>query len=286
MNRVDSDCNHVDAGTAPRRNPHRAHPNSRWLLHIVCCAVLSFALSDRAMGEDEVEELLQELFLGESVYPQEAGEIQFSSGFFSTRVNRNDFEIPLLFEYGLTDRLQIGAEVPIGFLHSGDQEANGLGNAELEVYWNVLNNPRSRWAAGVGFALGLPAPSSEVGEEALIYEPFFVAYREFDSLAVNFSAGLEIEDPTEMAEETEIGGELAVALIRRWEPFALLMESSVEIEADETSTRLAPAVYWQPLHANWELGVSVPVGFHEGTTDVGVFILFTLEFGGADDGEY
>lgn len=268
---------------APRnvwQTPHlRSHAAKMHCLRaVIACVVFASVMSDSVSAQEEhesVEQIFQELFLGESVYPQEARELQFTTGFLFAHERQHDSRIPVLIEYGLTDRLQIGIEVPIDFLGADD----GVGNIELEGYWNLLNDRRSGWAAGIGLGLGLPTATPEVGEEELIYEPFFIVYRELDSLAINFSAGLEIED------SSEITGELAVALIKRWKPFVLILETGLEIEPDETSLRLAPAIYWQPPCANWELGVSVPVGLNADTPDIGVFVLFTIEFGGTDDDE-
>lgn len=254
-------------------------------LTLLGCSVLVCCLSSVSLAqEDTVEELLQELFLGESVYPQEAGELQFTTGFLWADKGADDFRIPMLLEYGLTDRLQIGVETPFDFLRTGSDDAEGLGNVELEVYWNVLNNPPSGWAGGVGFGLGLPTATSDVGEDALAYEPFFVLYRTFDCLAVNFSAALEIEDPLKAGEDTEVGAELAAAFIKpsRKSPLVYLFEAGAEIESDETAVRLAPGAYWQPPDANWEVGVSLPIGVTEAASDFGAFVLFTLEFGNED----
>ncbi|MCG8451538.1 MAG: hypothetical protein MI725_18380 [Pirellulales bacterium] len=234
---------------------------------------------------DGVEEFFQELFLGESVYPQEAGELQFTTGFFWAEQGADDFRIPVVLEYGLTDWFQVGVEMPVDFLRTGSNSGEGLGNVELEAYWSVVNDPESGWAGGVGLGLGLPTATSGVGEDALIYEPFFVLYKTWDTLAVNFSAALEIEDPREAGEDTEVEAELALALIKPLEqlPLICLFEVGAEIEEDETAVRLAPGVYWQPRGAEWELGVSLPAGVTDAAVDFGAFVFFTREFGGSEE---
>ena len=158
---------------------------------------------------------MEELFLGEIVYPQDRGEYQFTTGYLKANKGndflfgakgKDDFEIPLLFEYGLTDYVQLIAQIPIGFRRTGGADHEGVGNVELTVYHNFLNDPRSGRACGYGMSLGLPTATPWIGKEAVLYEPFFVAYRQFGSSAVNLSAGIEIEDPLPGDDEIEVGG--------------------------------------------------------------------------------
>ncbi|NQT12616.1 MAG: hypothetical protein HQ582_07705 [Planctomycetes bacterium] len=264
-------------GTEPARGQ-----TLRWAA--VCCFGIALMMSSAAEGQERaLDEFFQELFLGESVYPQESKELQFTTGFLWRHEGRHDHRLPVLLEYGITDRFQVALELPVDWVRDDDQRHGGVGNIELETYWNFLNNPSSGWAAGVGFGLGFPAATDEVGDDAYLYEPFFVAYRQVgDCAAFNVSAGLEIEDPRH-EDETEVAGEVAAALIRRCDPFVLLLEAGVEIETDETPVRLAPGVYWQPDDANWEIGVSLPIGLSSDAPDIGVFALWTVEFGGDDD---
>ncbi len=233
--------------------------------------------------DDKVDEILQELFLGETAYPQDRHELQFSTGFFRGLENEDNVRLPVLFEYGVSDHIQIGVEFPIDFNRMGGEDAEGVGNIELEVYYNFRNDLCTGWAAGFGLGLGLPSVTTDVGEEAVIYEPFFVLYRDLDTVFFNFSAGLEIEDPTEFGEETQVNGQLAVAVFRTYEPFVIILEAAVDIETDRTLSRLAPGMYWQSPGRHWEVGISLPIGLNSDTPDIGVFALFTIEFGGNND---
>ena len=258
------------------------------------CLILSNILIAKATPNDsKVEELVQEVFLGEIVYPQDQGELQFTTGYLLANKGNNflwgskgedDFQIPVLLEYGLTDRLQFGTLIPVNFLRTGQAESEGVGNVELELYYNFYNDRRSGRAYGVGFALGLPPATSEIGENALSYEPFFVAYQQFNQYALNFSASLEIEEPLgkDQERDSDVGGDLSLAVIRKYDTVTLLAEIETQIESDNTLLRLAPGLYWQPRD-NFELGVSLPIGLTNDTPDLGVFVLMTIEFGGSGE---
>lgn len=245
---------------------------------IACIALCVFARP--VSGQESVDEFFQELFLGESVYPQEAKELQLTTGFFAAHDGRNNYRLPVLIEYGLTDRFQIGVEVPIDFQHAGDKNASGAGQIEFETYWNVLNEPDSGWASGVGFALGIPSATPDVGEDSFVYEPFFVAYKQTSDVAVNVSATVEVEEQTDHREGNEIGSELAFAIMKRSEQVVFLLETGTEIESGGTQVRAAPGMYFHPPSRDWELGVSLPVGLTPDVPGIGAFVLFTREFGG------
>ena len=231
--------------------------------------------------ESNVERIVEELFLGLVVYPQERGEFQFSTGFRSAHKKTDDFRLETFIEYGITDRLQIAAEFPVDFLRAEPEKIQGLGNVELETYYNFYNNPRCGRAYGVGFVLGLPTATPEVGERAMIYESFFVAYQEFKPFYFNFFAGIDVEDSLIAEEESQVGGDIALAVFRKYDQFVLDLELGIKIEEGETPVRLAPALYWHPR--DWkdtEFAVSLPIGLTGETPNLGVLLMITKEFGG------
>ena len=241
-----------------------------------CCVAIAQA-GDEKQRETKVEEILEELFLGEVVFPQERGELQFTPGFFWSHKREDDLAIPVLLEYGITDRLQIMCELPVELA----DEAAGLGNVELGGYCNFFSDANAGRAYGAGVGLALPTATTDVGEEAVIFEPFFIAYQEVGRVSVNVFTKLEIEAPISGEEDTQIGGEIGLALFGQLGRFVPLLELGVEIEEDETAVRIAPAIVWQPRRLeNAEFGVSLPVGVTEQTPDLGVFVLMTWEFGG------
>jgi hypothetical protein len=230
---------------------------------------------ERPAESAKLDVFFQELFLGQMVYPQEKGEIQFTTGYFSAVESKHEARLPVVVEYGITDRLQVSVELPVDFKHS-EETVDGVGNIELETFWNFYNDPESGWACGVGFGLGLPPATRGAGDAAVIYEPFVAACRQWDAWGMNASAGMEVKDYRRG--ETQVEGEFAWAVYRRWQQFTPLLELSVEVEPDETPVRLAPGLYWRPRSAPAEIGVSVPIGLTRAAPDFAVFVLATFEF--------
>ena len=226
---------------------------------------------------DQVEQYLQELFLGMVVYPQEKNEIQFTLGLFNgvALPDRSMwfFEV----EYGITDRLQIALELPFE-LTQEESLLNGMRNFGAELYYNFYSNRSTGAAYGVGFELGFPV-DAEAGESRnWVYEPFFVAYRDFGKCAMNFSATLEIEDPIEQDEKTETACELAAALFRPIGKFVPIIEIDIEVAPDATPVRLAPGLYWHPCEKFLDLAISCPIGLNHDAPDIGLFLMAIVEF--------
>ncbi|RMF94093.1 MAG: hypothetical protein D6741_12955 [Planctomycetota bacterium] len=250
------------------------------LVVVVAIAATGKVFAEHPHGRT-IEPILQDLFLGESVYPQERGEWQVTTGFLWAEKREHDFEIPTLIEYGITDRLQFGVEVPTTFLRNGPDDYEGVGNIELDTYYNFWNDPCSRTAYGMGFTIGLPEATPHVGKDAVLYEPYFVAYGENDLFATNVYTAIEIEDPLDEHEDTTVGAQFDVACFTEIGSFVPLFELGVELEENgETPVRLAPGIYWKPeAWPETEFGVSLPIGLNEEAADLGVFVLLTWEFG-------
>jgi hypothetical protein len=227
--------------------------------------------------QDKIEVLFQELFLGEVVFPQDKGELQVSAGLWHGLDARRDSTLPLIVQYGITDRLEVGAWIPVDFRRTYGA-ANGLGNIELDGYWNVLNDPRTGWASGVGFGLGLPNATSQVGDRALSYQPFWVLCRERNEAGFNLSAAVDVKDPLDGQERNDVTGNLDFALFKKFGRFVPLLELGAEVDRQRTAVRLAPGLYWHPAWTNAEIGVSVPIGLTRDTPTLGGCLLITWEF--------
>ncbi len=227
--------------------------------------------------ENEIEPIVEELFLGTIVYPQEQNEVQLTFGYFDGVEAAENSETLFEIEYGLTDRLQIGFEVPNESVED-DEPFDGVRHLGLELYYNFYSNPYTRRAYGAGFEVGFPIDSAEDEPQTYLYEPFVVAYQEYRECAVNLSAGLEIEAPHESDEPTETAGEVALGIIGNPGPIVPLLELHVEIEADETPVRLAPGLYFGTFLEPIELAVSFPIGLNSDAPDFAVFFLAIVEF--------
>jgi hypothetical protein len=237
-------------------------------------------VADRDDDEDEegnnFEPYLEEVFLGFVIYPQEQGEVQLTWGYFDHVETNHDALFLFEVEYGITDRFQIGVEVPVDFMP--EDSFDGVQNIGLELYWNFYSNPQTGRGYGIGFEIGFPTDAPAGESRAYIYEPFVVAYQDFQTFAVNISGAVEVENPLEPGEPSETSGELAAAVFGPVGRFTPMLEVGVEIEADETPVRLAPGLYWSPCDKPVDFAVALPIGLNRDAPDFGVFLLAIIEF--------
>ena len=226
--------------------------------------------------EDQVTSIIEELFLGKVVYPQDKDELQLTFGYFDGVGAAGNSELLFEIEYGITDRFQIGFEVPIESVKE-ERPFEGVRNLGFELYYNFYNERSTGRAYGVGLEFGVPVDAAAGESRAHVYEPFFVAYQEYRDFALNISAALEIEDPF-AAGATETAGDIAFGLIGKAGNIVPLLELQVEIASDETPVLLAPGFYVSSFIKPFDVAVSFPIGLNDDAPDFAVFFLAIVEF--------
>ena len=226
--------------------------------------------------EDQVTPIVEELFLGKVVYPQEKDEVQLTLGYFDGVEAVGNSELLFEIEYGITDRFQIAFEVPIESVKD-ETPFEGVRNLGFELYYNFYNERSTGRAYGVGFEFGLPVDAAAGESRAVAYEPFFVAYQEYNDFALNLSAALEIDDPF-AAGTTKTTEDLAFGLIGKAGYIVPLLELRAEIAPDETPVLLAPGFYVKSFIKPFDVAVSFPIGLNHDAPDFGVYFLAVVEF--------
>jgi hypothetical protein len=155
-------------------------------LYPFLCLILFLPEISQAQEELEMDEYIQEFFLGQTVFPQEKKEIQFTLKPSFTKKSEGLISIPFEMEYGFTDRLQIEIEIPyfISF-PSGARTAKGFGNAEIGLMYSILkkNRPFSL-SAGVSVPLHTAGQKFKEDDEVLV-ESFAVIGRQFGNVQVH-----------------------------------------------------------------------------------------------------
>jgi hypothetical protein len=130
------------------------------ILRFLVCSFCLIFLNIKPVGAQKnalIQELLQEFFIGETVYAQQKEEIQitFCPAFWKSN-SLQTINIPLQFEYGLTDRLQFETRIPYNFYSpTSSLRNNGIGGAEIGFLYNVINNSKP---FGLSLSLGCVLP--------------------------------------------------------------------------------------------------------------------------------
>jgi hypothetical protein len=220
----------------------------------VLLAFLPVRLCAQAEG-DGLSELVQELFLAETVYPQGAGEVQLT---VDARF-QDETAARLLAEYGITDRLQLSAATP--YLQSG-----GAGDeVQVGVLYNLVNGPRA--AASLSLEVAVPTDSDDAEVE---WEPALIVAGHLGMVQLHASMAAGIT-----REQTELSPALGLMLdAGRITPTLELTSTLAEGETPETA--LTPGLFVH-LTPHLEAGVGAPIDLHAATLP-DAMLLVTLEF--------
>lgn len=268
---------------------HKSWMNSPLAIAAMCCfgvGVSSSALQAQDMydydidtpAERQISRPIEEFFVGRTVQTQEAGQVQMSVGGMHQRDGDLRFsEIRTRAEYGLTDRLQLQAELPF---QVNDQPSNfeaqtDVSNFQVGATYSLLrgDDPISLSA---GMDVAVPVGNANtmpdgVNDERTTWKP---------SLMVGSDLG-----PTQL--HADVQGEIGqgsnglnynVGLVYP----AGVLAPTMELNA-RTTENASPQFYATPgLYYNFseraELGVGVPIGLNEQSRDGQIMAKFNFKF--------
>ncbi|HKP77155.1 MAG TPA: hypothetical protein VJT67_16605 [Longimicrobiaceae bacterium] len=221
---------------------------------LVAAAMLATMLpaAGAAQRREPLPQLAQELFLAETVYPQERGEVQLT---LDARFDHGA-RTRLLGEYGITDRLQLSLVTP-GLGGEANEEADAW---EAGVLYAVLPDARP-------FSLSATVEASFEREQAPSWEPALIVARGWGALQLHATAAAEVERG-----DASPWGALAALL------GAGRFTSTLElVRSAEPETFVVPGMFVHPGHQA-EVAVGVPVCLTCDRRTEGVRAMFTVEF--------
>lgn len=224
-----------------------------------------------------------EFMMGQTVQTQGQGSLQMIVGGSHERASQSQgsqrfSEISARAEYGVTDRLQLQAELPyqIDDRPGSFTSQNNIGNVEVGATYSLLraDDPISLSAAmdvqiPVGRQASLQQGDSRASDQT-IYKPQLIVARDFGPTQVHANAQAELG--TDMRGlNYNIGAALPVGGI----------VPSVELNA-RTMDEQRPQFYATPglsysFSDRAQLGVGVPLGLNDQSTDVGVMAKLSFQ---------
>jgi len=239
-----------------------------------------------AAAQESETQPLQELFLTETVYPQERGELQFT---FGTRIDRASREqsslLPFSVEYGITDRWQIEGGWD-GYSPAHSLPFQDLRSARFSIgtKYSFMNIARSRVHASIGTDLefsNAAAFRDGEGEQAGVeIEPVLALAIDLPFHVTVFGSGAASFAPQEVTDVLQDRGTISVGalvVVRRATFAAEYTNRSDSLPWQlDGSALLTPSIVVHPP-AKWELGVGFPVGLR-GRHQAGVAINIIKEF--------
>jgi len=254
--------------------------------------VASFAPIAAAEEKREKRALIEEFLTAEPSCVQLKGEIEFSSA-FDYRKPAGSWGVPVLIEYGITDRIE--AEVEASYLSvRGNGSCNrGPGDVELGLHYALrpdVDKVAVTLGADVGLATGDEAKGLGSGQSDV--EFFGIAGMKLGRAELHVTGRLEVE-------EEEVQPAMNAAAVYPHGDLRFTLEANVLSSAERTGERIVgqeaaeepddargsealwvvvtPGLFHRP-RPEIEYGIGVPIGLTKAAPDWGIIARLTIEF--------
>jgi hypothetical protein len=216
-------------------------------------------------------EYIQEFFFSDAVRSQEKGEWQLTAG-----VDSRHFGISTLVktEYGVTNRLQFGVELPYGVTEEETLDSRShWRTVSLGGEYQIIRSDRP-FAVSVGMAFGIPVRSNGEVE----YEPTILLAKSFHRLQFHatFAADIEEEKPSFQYNLASV-----YPVKTHWFP---TLEFNGRSLHGNGAFYVTPGVYRNLSH-RVELGAGVPIGVGGRAGSMGIVGKVIWELGGNHEPE-
>lgn len=232
--------------------------------------------------------LLEEFLTAEPCYVQSRGEFELSSALDYRRPG-GGWRLPVLVEYGVTDRLE--AEIEACYLSvPGDGDVRGPGDVEVGLHY-ALRPDMATVALTLGADVGLPTGDEArgLGSGSADVELFGIAGLRLGRGELHVTGMLEIGD-----EEAEPA--LNAAAVLPAADFRFTLEANLSrggtaawpdgspedaapadaAEEEDVSLVATPGLFYRP-GPEFELGIGVPIGITGAAPDWGIVGRVTVE---------
>jgi hypothetical protein len=220
-----------------------------------------------SQSKHQLKEYIQEFFLSDAVRCQERGEWQLTAGVdFRPSVGTVSL---LKTEYGVTNRLQLGVELPYGLTEEESPETRSRwSTASLGVEYQIIRRDYP-FALSAGIAFGIPVRSNGEVE----YEPTILMAKSFRKLQIHasFVADIEEEKPSFQYNVASV-----YPVRRHWFPTFEFNGRSLH---GKPASYLTPGLY-RHLGHRLEFGAGVPLGVGGTAGRAGIVGKLTWEIGG------
>ena len=213
-----------------------------------------------------------ELFVADKIYVQDKGEWYFVlEAVYAKASDEKEYELAFEAIYGLTDNIQLSAEIPWVFIDpdDGDNE-NGVGDLTLAINWNFIQE--QDYAVGVSGTVALPTGDEDdgVGSGQFRYAPALLGALRAGPVELYGSIGGEFGDNHDDIFTYSI---TAAYPIDDWIP---LIELTGESNRDADVLYATPGIYWMGVEG-LEFGLGVPIGLTDDSDDYAVVFKFVFE---------
>jgi hypothetical protein len=214
--------------------------------------------------------MIQEFFFAERVYTEARHEVQVTISADFRRTNAISLsEIPLLIEYGITDRLQVEADIPLYSTKSNLAVANAERDITVGTLYSFLPD-LNKFALTAGVALNFPqGRSNQEGEDKVRVQPTVIIARKVGRGEVHSGLSVAIGRTSETTYN--------IAGVYPWARWRGTLELNGVVNNQQHALLVAGGIVRQ-VGAGFELGIGSPVGLTRGLPHWGAIFKLTREF--------
>jgi len=245
----------------------------------VCCIGVhlnSSPASAQLLIDAEVDRPAEELFIGQTVYTQPQGSTQMIlSGSQARTGDLRDSRISARAEFGLTDRLQLQAELPLDITDksSGFAAQTGISRIQGGVTYRVTDNTSP---IALSAAMDIEAPLAKATDvtgdrpdAGPIFKPQLIVATGAGPVTLHANAQAELGQPTR-ALNYSVGSQYSLG---NWVPSVEVNSRAIENGTPEFYA--TPGVTYK-FSDRAQLGAGAAIGLNEQSEDVQVMAKFSL----------
>ena len=237
----------------------------------------TFIIAQEENEDKEFEEVIQEFFITESVYPQEKNEIQFTNYDYMYLYDwQKDYWGGFEIEYGITDRFQVSSGIGYRYMSIQDSaNRKGFTNLEVGALYNFYQS--YRFSASLSLETELPTGAEVFGESEMELEPNLILAWQIGRMQTHVNLGMEFE-PEAL---DEYGLFYNVAVLYPINNFVPTLEFNVYKEDDENNMFITPGFVYKINR--FEVGSAFPVNIGSDEPKFGIIFALVFEFEPGDD---
>jgi hypothetical protein len=263
-----------------------------WAIALTCClgaGLASNAASAQDMNynydfdvpaERQIDRPVQELFMTQTVQTQQAGELQLSVGAMHQRDEDLRFsEVSTRAEYGLTDRLQLQAQLPfqVNDRPTNFEAQTDVSNLQVGATYSILrgDDPISL-SAGMDVAVPIgdqAAMPDGRNDDQTIWKPSLMVAHDFGVTQLHADAQAELSGGSD---DNAIN--YNVGAIYDAGALAPTMELNARSMENSTPEFYATPGLFYSFSDRAQVGVGVPIGLNEQSRDGQVMAKINIRF--------
>ncbi len=261
-----------------------------WRAVFLCVAgVASFHPAAAAGEERGNPKLIEEFLTVEPSYVESRGEVQLGSAFDYRRPG-SDWRVPVLVEYGITDRIEAELEGSYLSIPGVASRNRGLGDVDLGLHY-ALRPDVEQVAVTLGVDIGLPTgdEAKGLGSGQTDAEFLGIVGTRLGRGELHVAGMLEVGGEAEpalsagaVAPRGDLRFTLEANVLRNKERSTLVAQELVEGQGEGTESEhlwvvLTPGLFHRP-RPEIEYGLGVPIGLTRAAPDWGIIGRLTIEF--------